>query len=141
MLQAMNTGHDGSLTTLHANSTRDTVQRVETMVMMAGFDLPVRAIRQQFASAVDLIVQAQRLTGGPRKITSITEVAGMEGEVVTMQDIFQFQQLGIDEGGKAYGQIVSTGIRPTFLERLKQSGCDISPSLFERQVLVGDKEG
>lgn len=140
MLQAMNTGHDGSLTTLHANSTRDTMQRIETMVMMAGFDLPVRAIRQQFSSAVDLIVQAQRLTGGPRKIVSITEVVGMEGEVVTMQDIFQFQQLGIDEQGKAYGQIVSTGIRPSFLDRLKHAGCDVSPSLFERQVLVKDKD-
>jgi pilus assembly protein CpaF len=140
MLQAMNTGHDGSLTTLHANSTRDTVQRVETMVMMSGFELPVRAIRQQFASAIDLIVQAQRITGGPRKITGITEVAGMEGDVVTMQDIFSFQQLGIDESGKAYGQIVSTGIRPGFLDRLKHAGCDVSPSLFERQVLIRDKE-
>jgi pilus assembly protein CpaF len=140
MLQAMNTGHDGSLTTLHANSTRDTVQRVETMVMMSGFDLPVRAIRQQFASAVDVIVQAQRLTGGPRKITSVTEVAGMEGDVVTMQDIFSFQQVGVDESGRAYGQIVSTGIRPGFLDRLKHAGCDVSPSLFERQVLIRDKE-
>lgn len=140
MLQAMNTGHDGSLTTLHANSTRDTVQRVETMVMMAGFDLPVRAIRQQFASAVDLIVQAQRLTGGPRKITTVTEVAGMEGDVITMQDIFAFQQEGVDEHGQAYGKIVSTGIRPTFLDRLKQAGCDVSPSLFERQALMSDKE-
>jgi len=140
MLQAMNTGHDGSLTTLHANSTRDTVQRVETMVMMSGFELPVRAIRQQLASAIDLIVQAQRLTGGPRKITSVTEVTGMEGDVVTMQDIFQFEQVGIDTSGKAYGRIVATGIRPTFLDRLKSCGCDISPSLFERQVLVSDKE-
>jgi pilus assembly protein CpaF len=140
MLQAMNTGHDGSLTTLHANSTRDTVQRVETMVMMAGFELPVRAIRQQFASAIHLIVQAQRLTGGPRKIVSVTEVSGMEGDVVTMQDIFQYEQLGIDANGKAYGQIIATGIRPTFLDRLKQSGCDISPKLFERQVLVRDRD-
>jgi pilus assembly protein CpaF len=138
MLQAMNTGHDGSLTTLHANSTRDTVQRVETMVMMAGFELPVRAIRQQFASAIDLIVQAQRLTGGPRKIVSVTEVTGMEGDVVTMQDIFSFEQLGVDSAGKAFGQIVATGLRPTFLDRLKQSGCDISPRLFERQVLLRD---
>ncbi len=140
MLQAMNTGHDGSLTTLHANSTRDTVQRVETMVMMAGFDLPVRAIRQQFASAIDLIIQAQRITGGPRKITSVTEVTGMEGDVVTMQDIFNFEQQGIDNSGRAYGQIVATGIRPTFLDRLKHSGCDISPGLFERQVLLRDRD-
>jgi pilus assembly protein CpaF len=140
MLQAMNTGHDGSLTTLHANSTRDTVQRVETMVMMAGFELPVRAIRQQFASAIDVIVQAQRLTGGPRKITGVTEVTGMEGDVVTMQDIFAFNQIGIDGEGKAFGEIVATGIRPTFLDRLKHAGCDISTSLFERQVLMRDTE-
>jgi pilus assembly protein CpaF len=140
MLQAMNTGHDGSLTTLHANSTRDTIQRVETMVMMSGFDLPVRAIRQQFASAIDLVVQAQRLTGGPRKITSVTEVTGMEGEVVTMQDIFKYEQLGIDGNGKAYGQISATGIRPSFLDRLKSSGCEISTDLFERQVLIKDRE-
>ncbi len=140
MLQAMNTGHDGSLTTLHANSTRDSVQRVETMVMMSGFDLPVRAIRQQFASAIDLIVQAQRLTGGARKITSVTEVSGMEGDVVTMQDIFKFEQVGIDGAGRAFGQIVASGIRPTFLDRLKHSGCEINPNLFERQVLLHDHE-
>jgi pilus assembly protein CpaF len=140
MLQAMNTGHDGSLTTLHANSTRDAVQRVETMVMMAGFELPVKAIRQQFAAAVHLIVQAQRLAGGPRKITGVAEVTGMEGDVVTMQNIFSFEQQGIDSNGKAYGQIVATGIRPTFLDRLRVSGCDISPALFERQVLMSDNE-
>ena len=140
MLQAMNTGHDGSLTTLHANSTRDSVQRAETMVMMSGFDLPVKAIRQQFASAIHLIVQAQRLTGGPRKITGVTEVTGMEGDVVTMQDIFAFEQQGLDNNGRAYGRIVATGIRPTFLDRLKVSGCEISPSLFERQVLMSDDD-
>ncbi len=140
MLQAMNTGHDGSLTTLHANSNRDAVQRVETMVMMAGFELPVRAIRQQFASAINLIVQAQRLSGGPRKIVCVTEVTGMEGDVVTMQDIFTYEQLGLDSSGKAYGQIVATGLRPTFLDRLKQSGCEVSPSLFERQVLLRDRD-
>ncbi len=140
MLQAMNTGHDGSLTTLHANTTRDAVQRVETMVMMAGFELPVKAIRQQFASAVQIIVQAQRLTGGPRKITSVTEVTGMEGDVVTMQDIFSFEQVGIDGNGKAYGRMVATGIRPTFLDRLKAAGCNISPALFERQVLMSDRD-
>ena len=93
MLQAMNTGHDGSLTTIHANSTRDAVQRVETMVMMAGFDLPMRAIRQQFASAIHIVVNAMRLTGGPRKIMSVAEVQGMEGEAVTMQEIFKFEQI------------------------------------------------
>ena len=140
MLQAMNTGHDGSLTTLHANNTRDTVQRVETMVMMAGFELPVRAIRQQFASAIQLIVQMQRLSGGPRKIVGVTEITGMEGDVVTMQDIFRFEQMGVDATGKAYGRIASTGIRPTFLERLQQSGCNIRPELFERQILMSDRE-
>jgi pilus assembly protein CpaF len=140
MLQAMNTGHSGSLTTLHANSTRDTVQRVETMVMMSGFELPVRAIRQQFASAIDLIVQAQRLTGGPRKIVSVTEVSGMEGEVVTMQDIFSFEQLGIDGNGRAYGQIVASGIRPSFMDRLRASGCNVDPGIFERQVLLRDRD-
>ena len=141
MLQAMNTGHDGSLTTVHANSTRDAVQRVETMVMMAGFELPLRAIRQQFASAINLIVQAQRLTGGPRKVTTITEVQGMEGEVITMQDIFAFEQLGIDESGQAYGQFMATGIRPTFLDRLTAAGATVDPRLFERQVLLTDRSG
>jgi len=140
MLQAMNTGHDGSLTTLHANSTRDAVQRVETMVMMAGFELPVRAIRTQFASAIQLVVEAQRLTGGPRKITCVAEVTGMEGDVVTMQDIFEFQQMGINTSGQAYGRIVATGIRPTFLDRLQAAGSPVSPSLFERQVLMADAE-
>jgi pilus assembly protein CpaF len=138
MLQAMNTGHDGSLTTIHANSTRDAVQRVETMVMMAGFELPLRAIRQQFASAIDLIVQAQRLTGGPRKIVTVTEVLGMEGEVITMQDIFAFEQSGINPDGVAFGQFMATGIRPSFLERLAAHGADVDPRIFERRVLVKD---
>ncbi len=140
MLQAMNTGHDGSLTTVHANSTRDAVQRVETMVMMAGFELPVKAIRQQFASAVDIIVQAQRLTGGPRKITTITEVQGMEGDIITMQDLFAFEQQGVNGGGRAFGQFVATGIRPGFLERLKAAGAEVDPGLFERQVLMTDRD-
>jgi len=138
MLQAMNTGHDGSLTTLHANSTRDTVARVETMVMMAGFDLPVRAIRQQFASAINLIISAQRLTGGPRKIVSVTEVTGMEGETITMQDIFGFEQKGISTEGKAFGQFVATGIRPSFIDRLTSCGCKIDPDMFTRKVLMTD---
>ena len=138
MLQAMNTGHDGSLTTVHANSTRDAVQRVETMVMMAGFELPIKAIRTQFASAVNLIVQAQRLTGGPRKITTVTEVQGMEGDIITMQDIFSFEQEGVSESGKAYGKFVATGIRPGFLDRLKAAGASVDPGLFERQVLMTD---
>jgi len=139
MLQAMNTGHDGSLTTIHANSVRDAVQRVETMVMMAGFDLPVKAIRQQFASAIHLIVNASRLTGGPRKIMCVAEVTGMEGEAVTIQEIFKFEQLGMDSTGKAYGQFLATGIRPSFLDRLKYSGVELDMSLFERRVLAADK--
>ena len=139
MLQAMNTGHDGSLTTVHANNTRDAVQRVETMVMMAGFELPLRAIRQQFASAIDVIVQAQRLTGGPRKMITVTEVQGMEGDIITMQDIFVFEQLGINSKGVAYGQFVCTGIRPTFLDRLEAHGCRLDGDMFERRVLSSDK--
>jgi len=138
MLQAMNTGHDGSLTTIHANSTRDAVARVETLVMMAGFELPLRAIRQQFASAIHLLVQAQRLTGGPRKVISITEVTGMEGDIVTMQDIFAFEQHGLSPKGKAYGQFVATGIRPSFLDRLKAAGCEVDPALFTSKVLMTD---
>jgi pilus assembly protein CpaF len=138
MLQAMNTGHDGSLTTIHANNNRDAVQRVETMVMMAGFELPLRAIRQQFASALDVIVQAQRLTGGPRKVVSISEVQGMEGETITMQDLFTFEQVGISQDGKAYGRFVATGIRPSSLDRLAAAGAHVDPAIFERQVLLVD---
>lgn len=139
MLQAMNTGHDGSLTTIHANSVRDAVQRVETMVMMAGFDLPIKAIRQQFSSAVHLVINAARLTGGPRKIMSIAEVQGMEGEAVTMQEIFKFEQIGVDNAGRAHGRFVATGLRPSFLDRLKAAGVSLDPSLFERQVLSTDQ--
>jgi pilus assembly protein CpaF len=135
----MNTGHDGSLTTIHANSTRDAVARVETMVMMAGFELPLRAIRQQFASAINVIVQAQRLTGGARKVCSVTEVTGMEGDIITMQDIFAFEQLGVSPQGRAYGQFVATGIRPTFLERLKSAGSPLPVEMFSRRVLLTDE--
>ena len=111
---------------------------VETMVMMAGFDLPLRAIRQQFASAINIIVQVQRMTGGARKVCSITEVTGMEGDIITMQDIFSFEQSGVGPDGNARGQFVSTGIRPSFLDRLKSLGCDLSPELFIRRVLMTD---
>ena len=140
MLQAMNTGHEGSMTTIHANNTRDAVQRVETMVMMSGFELPQKAIRQQFASAIDMIVQAARLTGGRRKIISVTEVQGMEGDVVVMQDIFKFEQDGVDSEGKAYGRIVSTGVRPLFMDRLIAHGAKIDPSIFQPRDLVADFE-
>jgi len=132
MLQAMNTGHDGSLTTVHANTPRDAVRRLETLVMMAGFDLPQRAIREQIASAVDLIVQASRLSDGSRKVTSITEIVGMEGEVVLMQDIFQFKQEGVDENGKIIGEFKYTGVRPRFMERLIAHGADIDMKMFEQ---------
>jgi pilus assembly protein CpaF len=105
---------------------------------MSGFELPQRAIRQQFASAVHLIVQAARLTGGPRKIINITEVQGMEGDVVTMQDLFKFEQLGVSASGKAYGNLVSTGVRPGFLERLKSHGCHVDPDWFRPRILVED---
>jgi pilus assembly protein CpaF len=138
MLQAMNTGHEGSMTTVHANNTRDCVQRVETMVMMSGFELPQKAIRQQFASAIDLILQSARLTGGRRKITAVTEVQGMEGDVVVMQDIFRFEQEGVDADGKAYGRIVTTGVRPLFIDRLATHGAKVDADLFQPRVLVAD---
>jgi pilus assembly protein CpaF len=139
MLQAMNTGHEGSMTTIHANTTRDAVQRIETMVLMSGFELPSRAIRQQFASAIDLIVQASRLTGGCRKITAITEVQGMEGDAITMQDIFRFEQEGVNSAGCAYGRIVATGVRPLFIDRLRAAGAPIDPSWFEARDLLVDE--
>lgn len=130
MLQAMNTGHDGSLTTVHANTPRDAIRRLETLVMMAGFDLPQRAIREQIASAVDLIIQASRLHDGSRKVTSITEIVGMEGETVLLQEIFAFKQYGVGEDGKVIGEFKYTGVRPKCMERLLASGADIDPNLF-----------
>lgn len=131
MLQAMNTGHDGSLTTGHANTPRDMLARLETMVLMSGMDLPVRAIREQIASAVDLIVQQSRLKDGSRKVVKITEVQGMEGDVITLQDIFVFQQEGIDEKGKILGRIVSTGIRPKFYNKFEEMGVSLPLDLFQ----------
>jgi len=138
MLQAMNTGHEGSLTTIHANTPRDAVARIETMIMMAGFELPLKAMRTQIASAVDLIVQATRLQGGPRKITYITEVVGMEQDTVVMQDIYRFEKQGIDENARAYGQFVSTGIRPTFMTRLEAAGVRLPSSAFRQRVMMED---
>ena len=130
MLQAMNTGHDGSLTTGHANAPRDMLSRLETMVLMAGMDLPVRAIREQIASAVDLIVQQSRLRDGSRKITHLTEVQGMEGDVITLQDIFVFDQTGCDEQGKVIGRFKPTGIRPKFLDKLSANGINLPNETF-----------
>ena len=132
MLQAMNTGHDGSLTTGHANSPRDMLSRLETMVLMAGMDLPVKAIREQIASAVDLIVQQSRLKDGSRRITHITEITGMEGEIITMQDIFLFRQQGRDEKGRIIGTLAPTGIKPKFVEKLADAGISLPQDLFMR---------
>ncbi len=129
MLQAMNTGHDGSLTTAHANSTRDCISRLETMCLMAGMDLPVRAIREQIAAAVDLIVQQQRMRDGSRKIISISEVQGMEGDVVVLSEIFTFEQQGM-EGGKVIGRLKPTGIRPKFIDRIEEAGIHLPPNIF-----------
>jgi pilus assembly protein CpaF len=130
MLQAMNTGHDGSLTTLHANTPRDAVSRIVTMCMMNDNPLPERTIRQQIASAVNLIVQVSRLTDGQRKTTSITEINGMDGDVVTMQEIFKYEQYSIDDNGKVIGQHVSTGVRPRFAELCKAKGVDLPNEIF-----------
>lgn len=129
MLQAMNTGHDGSLTTAHSNSPRDTLARLEVMCLMAGMELPVRAIREQVASAVDLICHQERLRDGSRKIVKITEIQGMEGEIITMSDIFEFEQTGI-EAGKIVGRIKPTGLRPKFIDRIEDAGIHLPPSTF-----------
>ena len=139
MLQAMNTGHEGSMTTLHANSAaRRACARLETMIMMAGFELPIKAMRQQIASAVDLIIQANRLQGGPRKITNITEVMNMEQDMIIMQDIFRFKQLGVDQNGRAFGQFEATGVRPTFVQRLETKGIKLPSNMFTERVLLRD---
>ena len=130
MLQAMNTGHDGSLTTLHANSPRDALSRMETMVLMAGMDLPLKVVRQQISSAVDLIIQQTRLKDGSRKVTAITEVVGMEGDVVVLTDIFKFEQTGVGQNGKILGELRATGIRPIFSPRLEAAGFKLGGDIF-----------
>jgi pilus assembly protein CpaF len=135
MLQAMNTGHDGSLTTIHANSTRDGLSRLEMMVGMAGFDLPVWVIRRQIASAIQIVVQVARLTGGCRKVTKISEVTGMEGDTMTMHDIFEFKQTGVDGDRRAMGDFYATGIRPNMLARLEAFGLPMPVEVFERRTL------
>jgi pilus assembly protein CpaF len=129
MLQAMNTGHDGSMTTAHANTPRDALSRVETMCLMAGMDLPVRAIREQVASAIDVIVQQERMRDGTRKVVTVTEVSGMEGDVITMTDIFTFEQTGV-EAGKIIGKIRPTGLRPKFMDQIDAAGINLPPSIF-----------
>jgi len=136
MLQAMNTGHDGSMTTIHANTPRDAIARLETLVMMSGFELPVKAIRQQIAGAVDILIQANRLQGGPRRVTAITEIVGMEQDTIVMQDIYKFSQRGVDEQGKAYGHFSCTGVRPSFMDRLESAGIRLPPSAFREQIML-----
>ncbi len=130
MLQAMNTGHDGSLTTLHANSPRDALSRMETMVLMSGMDLPLKVVRQQISSAIDLIVQQTRLKDGSRKVTAITEVVGMEGETVVLTDVFKFEQTGIGPEGKIIGELKATGIRPLFMPKLDAAGFKLNAEIF-----------
>jgi pilus assembly protein CpaF len=139
MLQAMNTGHDGSLTTLHANSPRDALSRLETMCLMAGMEMPIKVLREQAASAIDLIVQVSRIRDGSRKVTQITEVAGMEGETIVLTDIFKFEQTGVSTEGKVLGQLKPTGIRPLFTNRLEASGFKLGPEVFGANL--GDMMG
>src|SRR5438874_4583079 len=138
MLQAMNTGHDGSLTTLHANTPRDAVARLETMVMMSGFDLPIKAMRQQISSAVNILIQANRLQGGIRRVTSITEAVGMEHDTVVTQDIYKYIQEGIDETGRARGHFEATGIRPAFMTKLEAAGVRLPSSAFKQRTMLVD---
>jgi pilus assembly protein CpaF len=130
MLQAMNTGHDGSLTTAHANTPRDAIARIENMVLMAGLELPIRAIREQLASALNLVVHVNRMSDGTRRVTHVTEVVGMEGQTVTLQDVFLFQQTGVDGRGKVLGQTVSTGLRPHFVDRFEAAGLHLPADTF-----------
>jgi pilus assembly protein CpaF len=142
MLQAMNTGHDGSITTIHSNSPRDTLSRIETMTLMSGFDLPIRAIREQMASALDLIVHLTRLRDGTRRITHVTEVQGMEGDVITLQDIFLFDMgMGIDEHGRFKGHLKATGVRPKFTEKLADLGIRLGPEVFQPEAFARRAQG
>jgi len=129
MLQAMNTGHEGSMTTAHSNSPRDTLSRIETMTLMAGMDLPVRAIREQIASALELVVHLERLRDGTRKVTNISEIQGMEGDVITMTDIFVFEQTGFEDG-KVIGRLRPTGLRPKFIDKIEASGINLPATIF-----------
>ena len=131
MLQAMNTGHEGSMATIHANTPRDAITRMENMVGMAGMNLPPKVIRQQISSALSVVIQVARLTDGKRKVTSIQEITGTEGDVITMQEIFQFVQTGIGVDGTVQGYFCATGVRPKFIERLKTHGVEISDALFD----------
>jgi pilus assembly protein CpaF len=135
MLQAMNTGHEGSMTTVHANTTRDAIARLEVMIAMAGYDIPIRALRHQIGSAIQIVVQAQRLSGGKRRVTRVTEISGMEGEQLSMHDLFAFEQQGVDQNGNAQGQFIATGIRPRCAEKIEHRGYRLPSDLFERRVI------
>jgi pilus assembly protein CpaF len=130
MLQAMNTGHDGSISTIHANTSRDALSRLETMVLMAGFELPAKVIREQIASALNVVIQLSRMSDGSRKFVNVSEVTGMEGDVVVMQDIFVFEKRGLDRDGKVAGEFHATGIRPKFLDAVQASGIHLPASIF-----------
>ncbi|MGL6211994.1 MAG: CpaF family protein [Paracoccaceae bacterium] len=134
MLQAMNTGHDGSMTTIHANNPRDAISRLENMVAMAGIEMPLKAVRSQVASAVNLIVQASRLQDGTRRMTSVTEITGMEGEVISMQEVFRFERLGIESSGRIIGRFNATGIRSSYSDRFRQWGFDLPASIYEPTI-------
>ena len=136
MLQAMNTGHDGSLTTVHANTPRDALSRLETMVAMANVNLPDKAMRQQIASAIQIVVQQARMSDGTRKVTSVSEITGMEGDIITMQEIYRFEKLGLGPEGKVIGRFVATGVRPKVCERLRAAGIQLPPDMFEGQLEV-----
>jgi len=136
MLQAMNTGHDGSLTTIHANSARDALLRLETMVAMANLEIPSQFLRRYIASALNVIIQVSRLADGGRKLVSLQEITGMEGDVITMQEIFSFRQTGLDAEGKIKGKFIFHGIRPKFMEIFKMVGIDVSPDMFESSVVM-----
>ena len=136
MLQAMNTGHDGSLTTVHANTPRDALSRLETMVAMANVNLPDKAMRQQIASAIQIVIQQARMSDGTRKVTSVSEITGMEGDIITMQEIYRFEKLGLGPEGKVVGRFVATGVRPKVCERLKASGILLPPDMFDGQLEV-----
>jgi pilus assembly protein CpaF len=135
MLQAMNTGHEGSMTTIHANTPRDALRRLENMVSMAGMSIPVKAIREQISSALDILVQIGRLVGGPRKIVNIAEITGMEGDTICLNDIFRFQQQGVDGNGNAFGKFESCGVRPRLVEKLVAQGVDLPADLFQKRIL------
>jgi pilus assembly protein CpaF len=135
MLQAMNTGHEGSMTTIHANTTRDALARLEVMIAMAGYDIPLKALRHQVASAVQIVVQSRRLPGGRRKVVSVSEISGMEGDNLQMHDLFMFEQSGVDSDGHAQGRFLATGIRPRCAERIEHRGIALPVDLFTRRII------